>query len=118
MRDIDTEIQTVNIMIQMYCKGNHEGPHPCPECRELMEYCEKHTRNCPRGEQKGNCDACTIHCYKPEMRQKIRAAMRYSGPRMIFTHPVMAVRHLRHKIAAKKAAKREASRKSTKEQII
>ena len=28
------------------------------------------------------------------MRQKIRAVMRFSGPRMIFYHPVMAIRHL------------------------
>ena len=28
------------------------------------------------------------------MREKIRAVMRYSGPRMIFHHPFAAIRHL------------------------
>jgi hypothetical protein len=28
------------------------------------------------------------------MREKIREIMRFSGPRMIFYHPIMAIRHL------------------------
>jgi hypothetical protein len=28
------------------------------------------------------------------MREKVRAVMRYSGPRMAGKHPVLAVRHL------------------------
>jgi hypothetical protein len=28
------------------------------------------------------------------MREKIREVMRFSGPRMIFHHPIMAIRHL------------------------
>ena len=28
------------------------------------------------------------------MREKIRTVMRYSGPRMITVHPVLAIRHL------------------------
>ena len=30
----------------------------------------------------------------PQMRERIRAVMRYAGPRMITRHPVAAVRHL------------------------
>lgn len=37
---------------------------------------------------------CRVHCYKPAMREKIRAVMRFSGPRMIFHHPVAAVWHV------------------------
>ena len=40
------------------------------------------------------CSVCKTHCYKPEMRQRIREVMRWSGPRMLFHHPVLAVRHL------------------------
>lgn len=36
-------------------------------------------------------------------REKIREVMRFSGPRMIFYHPVMAVRHV---IESKKEKKR------------
>ena len=36
------------------------------------------------------------------MRKKIREVMRFSGPRMIFHHPVMAVRHLIDSLKEKK----------------
>ena len=57
------------------------------------------TRRCARAEcrkmhVKTSCDACENHCYKPEMRERIRQVMRYSGPRMITKHPVAAIRHL------------------------
>jgi hypothetical protein len=28
------------------------------------------------------------------MRERIREVMRYSGPRMLLSHPLMAIRHL------------------------
>jgi antitoxin component of MazEF toxin-antitoxin module len=31
------------------------------------------------------------------MRDKIRTVMRYAGPRMIFYHPVLAIKHLLRK---------------------
>ena len=37
------------------------------------------------------------------MREKIRAVMRFSGPRMIFHHPLMAICHV---IETKKEKKR------------
>ena len=40
------------------------------------------------------CSNCTVHCYRPEMRERIRTVMRYAGPRMLFHHPVMAIRHM------------------------
>ena len=50
--------------------------------------------NCPFLETITFCSNCKVHCYKPEMRQRIREVMRFSGPRMIFFHPVMAVQHV------------------------
>lgn len=41
------------------------------------------------------------------MREKIREVMRFSGPRMIFYHLVMAIRHV---IESKKEAVREKCR--------
>ena len=35
-----------------------------------------------------------MHCYKPDMRQKVRQVMRYAGPRMMLRHPILAVRHM------------------------
>ena len=34
------------------------------------------------------------HCYKPEMREKIREVMRFSGPRMLLVHLAAAIRHV------------------------
>jgi hypothetical protein len=43
---------------------------------------------------KPTCLNCTVHCYLPEMREEIRTVMRYSGPRMMIYHPVLAIGHL------------------------
>ena len=32
--------------------------------------------------------------YRPEMKERIRMVMRWSGPRMIIYHPIVAIRHL------------------------
>ena len=50
--------------------------------------------HCPHIATKTFCSVCQTHCYKPEMRERIRQVMRWSGPRMLFHHPVLAVRHL------------------------
>ena len=34
-----------------------------------------------RQEEKTFCSNCTVHCYRPEMRERIRTVMRYAGPR-------------------------------------
>ena len=100
MKDIQTkrecEKEMVSQMIAVYCKGKHgtKRGELCPDCAALTEYARQRAEKCPFMETKTFCSNCKVHCYKPEMREKIRAVMRYSGPRMIFYHPVMAVRHV------------------------
>ena len=100
MKDIQTkrecEKEMVSQMIAVYCKGKHGTKHGelCPDCAALTEYARQRAEKCPFMETKTFCSNCKVHCYKPEMREKIRAVMRYSGPRMIFYHPVMAIRHV------------------------
>ena len=109
MKDIETkrerEKQMVSQMISLYCRGNHgtRRGELCPDCAALTAYARLRSDKCPFMETKTFCSNCTVHCYKPEMREKIRAVMRYSGPRLIFTHPVAAVRHV---IETKKEKKR------------
>ena len=91
---IERETQTVAAMILLYCRNKHGGRTVCAECRALTDYALERLRKCPSGEGKTVCSLCTVHCYKPEMRERIRDVMRYSGPRMISRHPVMAVMHL------------------------
>lgn len=94
MVNIDHERATLLAMIRIYCRGEHGGKPLCEECTQLWEYAEERLANCPFGIQKPTCQNCTVHCYQPEMRQRIREVMRFAGPRMIWRHPVMAVRHL------------------------
>ena len=92
---IERERKTVNAMIRMFCKGHHgHSDGLCEECRRLAEYADKRLDACPFQEGKTTCGKCPVHCYKPEMRERIRSVMRYSGPRMIRRHPLMALQHL------------------------
>ena len=82
------------LMIRTYCRGHHGTRQGlCPECQALQEYALLRADRCPFIETKTFCSNCRVHCYKPAMREKIRAVMRYSGPRMLFSHPVLVVRH-------------------------
>ncbi|MCI4625618.1 MAG: nitrous oxide-stimulated promoter family protein [Candidatus Magnetoovum sp. WYHC-5] len=96
-------------MIEMYCKKHHktENGHLCPSCTALHEYAIKRLNNCPFSNDKGNCSDCQIHCYKPEMRQQIRAVMRYSGARMYFKTPVLALLHTISSLIGKRNKKKK-----------
>ena len=94
-RKREQEKEMVTQMIQLYCRGNHHtGSLMCSECQKLAEYASMRSDKCPFMETKTFCSNCKVHCYKPDMRDKIKAVMRYSGPRMILHHSVAAVRHL------------------------
>jgi hypothetical protein len=82
-------------MIRLYCRANHGGgPENCPECQELSEYALARLEKCPFKAEKPTCANCPVHCYRPQMRERIRIVMRFSGPRMLLTHPVLAILHL------------------------
>lgn len=99
----EREKETVSLMITIYCRHHHGGRELCSECAALDAYARLRSDKCPFMETKTFCSNCKVHCYKPDMREKIRAVMRFSGPRMLFHHPVMAIRHV---IETKKEKKR------------
>lgn len=89
------EKEMVAQMIALYCKKRHGGKKGlCPECQELLDYAQARSERCPFMETKTFCSNCRVHCYKPEMREKIREVMRFSGPRMLLVHPGAAIRHV------------------------
>ena len=61
---------------------------------KLVRYARQRSDRCPFMETKTFCSNCKVHCYRPEMRESIRAVMVFSGPRMIFHHPLVTVRHM------------------------
>ncbi|UCH88090.1 MAG: nitrous oxide-stimulated promoter family protein [Thermoplasmata archaeon] len=93
---IARERKTIKIMIEMHCKAHHDVKKGlCSKCSELQDYAMKRLDKCKLHENKPTCAKCTVHCYKPAMRERVRAVMRYSGPRMLSRHPVLALLHLR-----------------------
>ncbi len=89
------ERRTIEAMIRLYCRHHHGGGRNlCPACAELLDYAFQRLDRCPFQEGKTTCAKCPVHCYKPSMREKVREVMRYSGPRMLWRHPVLALFHL------------------------
>lgn len=91
---IERESKTVKKMIALYCRKHHSVRDLCPECLGLVEYTHERLGKCPYQGGKPTCTKCQVHCYNPLMRERIRTIMRYSGPRMLFYHPVAAIQHL------------------------
>ena len=94
MTRIAEEKKTVEQMIRLYCRLKEGNLQLCPECRSLLEYAHARLDRCKFGEAKKTCRQCPVHCYKKDMRERMRAVMRFSGPRMMWYHPVDAIKHL------------------------
>ncbi len=93
------EQYVVEEMIRLYCRKNHseeyrQAGQMCPVCQTLSDYARFRSEKCPFMKEKTFCANCKVHCYKPDMREQIRQVMRYSGPRMLFYHPILAIWHL------------------------
>ncbi|MGN0793440.1 MAG: nitrous oxide-stimulated promoter family protein [Aristaeellaceae bacterium] len=90
----EREKQLVSQMIALYCRNQHGGKALCPDCKALDAHARSRSDKCPFMETKTFCSNCRVHCYQPQMREKIRAVMRYAGPRMLLHHPFIAIRHM------------------------
>ena len=100
------ERKTIKIMIEMYCKDHHGKEQGlCEKCSELYDYAMIRLDKCKLKDDKPTCAKCPVHCYKKDMREQVRKVMRYSGPRMMKKHPVLAIQHLldgKHKTGKKR----------------
>ena len=88
------EKEVIELMIRIYCDHKHEGEPFCSSCRELLDYSIHRIDHCPFMEDKTYCSNCKVHCFNEEMRASIREVMRFSGPRMLVHHPIMAIDHV------------------------
>ena len=77
----------------------------CPECAALLDYALRRLDSCRFGNGKPSCRKCPVHCYRADMRERIRTVMRWAGPRMIFHHPLAATRHLLRELRSREPAK-------------
>ena len=90
------EFKIIAAMLRMYCDAHH-NPNAdalCSDCAALHDYARRRLERCVFGDAKPTCAKCTVHCYKASMRERIRQVMRWAGPRMMWRHPVMAIRHV------------------------
>jgi hypothetical protein len=104
------EKKVVTRMVSIYCRSAHDAKEPpCEECKIVLDYALQRLERCPFGEEKPTCASCPIHCYKHDMRLKIKEVMRTAGPRMLFLHPIDTLKHF-HK-------EHQRNRKFSKKQI-
>jgi len=88
------EKKTIDYMVRIYCKGHHgTNSELCPECLQFRDYAFMRLGKCPFQEKKSTCGKCLIHCYKPDMKLNVKKIMRYSGPRLLLHHPILALNH-------------------------
>ena len=93
-RRIEEEKAVVEQMIRLYCRKKEGNVELCPSGQELLDYAFKRLDRCRYGAEKPTCKKCPIHCYRPDMKERIKEVMRWSGPRMILYHPTAAILHL------------------------
>ncbi|WP_024613124.1 nitrous oxide-stimulated promoter family protein [Clostridium sp. Ade.TY] len=90
------EKKIVKFMIEIYCNKKHgkNNSELCEECKELLDYAHKRLTYCKFGDNKKSCSKCPIHCYKKDMKEKIKEVMRFSGPRLVIYKPYEFIRHI------------------------
>lgn len=90
---LGVELKTIIAMTNIYCAAHHQG-QPCEQCADFTKHAEQKLDRCVYGEDKPACKKCPIHCYKPDKREQARLIMRFAGPKMLFKHPILAIKHL------------------------
>lgn len=93
--DPQKERMLFEMMTKIYCKGQRHNTHGtlCAPCEEMVSYAMERMAHCPHGSNKPSCSHCTIHCFHPGFRIRVKAMMRYSGPRMLLYAPKAALQH-------------------------
>jgi len=94
-RHIARERLTMAKMIGIHCFARHDTARDalCESCQEFLEYAEVRLQKCPYGDDKPTCANCPIHCYTPVQRARAKEIMQFAGPRMLLSHPLLAIAH-------------------------
>ncbi len=88
------EEKTMAAMVQIFCRDRHHfSDDLCPECQAFLNYARLRLERCRFGENKPTCANCPVHCSQRDRREQARAIMRYAGPRILWEHPILSLRH-------------------------
>ena len=91
---IAREKLTIRRMIALYQRGAPAVSTEEGHYEALFAYAEKRLDKCVFGEEKTACKQCPVHCYQPAKREEMKQILRWAGPRMLWHHPILTVRHL------------------------
>ena len=95
LNKIKLEKEAMHKMLRIYCKSKHKQQNGlCGNCMALLAEVHRRLEHCQFGYKKPACGSCKINCYRGEKFKEVAAIMRYSGPRMLFYHPILAIQHL------------------------
>jgi hypothetical protein len=73
------EVSIINKFISVYCRSKHDGNGVlCRSCRELHDYTLTRLDACPY-DPKPPCKQCPTHCFKSDMRARMKDVMSFSG---------------------------------------
>ncbi|MEI6198151.1 MAG: nitrous oxide-stimulated promoter family protein, partial [Verrucomicrobiota bacterium] len=91
---MDSRWRPLALMVEIFCRELHrpEGGL-CAACRNFLAYAEARLERCHFGPAKPVCAKCPVHCYQRERREQVRTIMIHAGPRMLWEHPLMCLRH-------------------------
>ena len=83
-------------MIELYCRGHHGTPKGrlCPRLRGPAGLRRRAGGPLPAYSDQNVLQRLPNALLQARDAERIRQVMRWSGPRMLFHHPVLAVRHL------------------------
>lgn len=96
---IEREKRTIEAMLNIFCSDHHQDNGAlCAECKQMLDYAQRRLSTCPFQAAKPACNHCKVHCYAPEMRNRVKAVMRYAGPRMTLRFPLLSLLHLFDKL--------------------
>jgi hypothetical protein len=88
------EWECMTAMVRIYCRDHHQSDQGiCADCQRFLDYAGVRLERCRFGVGKPTCAKCPVHCYQRERRDQVKTIMRYAGPRMVWEHPVMSLRH-------------------------
>ncbi|AST81178.1 TPA: nitrous oxide-stimulated promoter family protein [Citrobacter farmeri] len=91
---IAREKMTIKKMIALYESLCPQASDESGHYDALFAYAQKRLDRCVFGEEKPACKQCPVHCYQPAKREEMKQIMRWAGPRMLWRHPILTVRHL------------------------
>jgi len=97
------DLKVLALFTAVYCGAHHRGEEGrvrleaddsrfqglglarhrfCTDCRDFLLYAFTRRLKCPL-DPKPVCKHCTVHCYRPGHRERVREVMRFSGKHLI-----------------------------------